>query len=523
MKSTVSKEMKFVNDASRRLYRGATEAARKLETRLGQGSSLTELFSSEVTELRMRLKDYCERLIFADPVEYGKKAEDLLWRKVYYDFFWRCKQNRRKFLESDYHRSALKSHLLAGIGFYHHLLLRIQTEFHLDLEGKVDAPLLWHLRGVKKERWKKYQLSAASDENVQTWADQASHRILIYLGDLERYIAELDEPESNHLAERYYQQAFCINSENGTPHNQLGSLYSNRFDSAYHYMRCHIINGKPFWNDKLQTLTEEKDLARDRADSSDCISLRKKQAFLKKEILNAKRASFNKFLENFDYRKDGPKAFRIISALNSKQTQPCKQPMKRRQVRKREINSPRVNQEWDRLLSAPLSDEEFQRALQKLSRGKSAGPDGILPEFILELGSKAKQAILLFINKTWGGSFPSYWRKADVLPILKPKKDPTDIQSFRPISLTCIYSKIASVKWGSSQSVLTSTFTSYIRYELVVTASDSALSKLDIVQNKALRFITGAATSTPIASMQLQTEISSSSERRQYSVLSLGE
>ncbi|GFW54290.1 uncharacterized protein LOC103524116 [Trichonephila clavipes] len=89
--------------------------------------------------------------------------------------------------------------------------------------------------------------------------------------------------------------------------------------------------------------------------------------------------------------------------------------------------------------------------------------------------------------------------------------------------------RIAGVKWGSSQSVLTSTFTSYIRpvidygSELLVTASDSTLSKLDIVQNKALRFITGAATSTPIASMQLQTEISSSSERRQYSALSLGE
>ncbi|GFY63516.1 probable RNA-directed DNA polymerase from transposon BS [Trichonephila inaurata madagascariensis] len=89
--------------------------------------------------------------------------------------------------------------------------------------------------------------------------------------------------------------------------------------------------------------------------------------------------------------------------------------------------------------------------------------------------------------------------------------------------------RIAGVKWGSSRSVLTSTFTSYIRRvidyasELLVTASDSALLKLDIVQNKALRFITGASTSTPIASMGLQTEISSSSERRQYSALSLGE
>ncbi|GFR17517.1 hypothetical protein TNCT_338301 [Trichonephila clavata] len=61
----------------------------------------------------------------------------------------------------------------------------------------------------------------------------------------------------------------------------------------------------------------------------------------------------------------------------------------RRQIRKREINFPCVNQEWDRL----FSDDEFQRALQNLSRGKSAGLDGILPEFILELGSKAKQTI----------------------------------------------------------------------------------------------------------------------------------
>ncbi|GIY44732.1 hypothetical protein CDAR_266501 [Caerostris darwini] len=238
MKSIVAKDINLGNDASKRLYRGALEAARKLEQRLVQGSSLSELFSTEVTELRKRVKDYCERLIFAEPVEYGKKAEDLLWRKVYYEFFWRCKQNRKKFMESDFHKSSLKNHLLAGIGFYHHLQLRIQTEFHLNLEGKADVPLLWQIKGIKKERWKKYQLSAATDENVLTWAEQAIHRILIYLGDLERYISELDEPESVHLAERFYQQAFCINSANGTPHNQLGSLYSNRFDSAYHYMRC---------------------------------------------------------------------------------------------------------------------------------------------------------------------------------------------------------------------------------------------------------------------------------------------
>ncbi|GFQ92990.1 hypothetical protein TNCT_626201 [Trichonephila clavata] len=54
----------------------------------------------------------------------------------------------------------------------------------------------------------------------------------------------------------------------------------------------HIKNAKPFWNDKLQTLKEEKDLAKDKADSTDVLEdrifLRKKQAILKKKILNAK-------------------------------------------------------------------------------------------------------------------------------------------------------------------------------------------------------------------------------------------
>lgn len=226
------------NEISGRLYRGAVEAAQRLEYHLRSITSFPELFSSEVTSLRMRLKDYCERLMFTDPLEYGKKAEDLLWRKVFYDFFQKCKQNGKKLLESSFHKHELLTQLLAGIGSYHHLLLRLQTEFHLDLNGKVGVPFMWQLKGVKKERWKKYQQSVEVDENIQTWAMLASHRILIYLGDLARYIRDLHEPECGHLAERYYHQAFCLNSANGTPHNQLGSLSKCGFDAAYHYMRC---------------------------------------------------------------------------------------------------------------------------------------------------------------------------------------------------------------------------------------------------------------------------------------------
>ena len=88
---------------------------------------------------------------------------------------------------------------------------------------------------------------------------------------------------------------------------------------------------------------------------------------------------------------------------------------------------------------------------------------------------------------------------------------------------------MAGVKWGAFQSVLVSNFNSYIRPvfdyddELLITAFNSALSKLVIVKNKAPRLITGVANSTPIVVILLQTEIYSLSDRCIYSVLSLDE
>lgn len=33
----------------------------------------------------MKLRDYCERLMFFDPVGFGRRGEELLWRKGYYE------------------------------------------------------------------------------------------------------------------------------------------------------------------------------------------------------------------------------------------------------------------------------------------------------------------------------------------------------------------------------------------------------------------------------------------------------
>ncbi|XP_014290538.1 uncharacterized protein [Halyomorpha halys] len=57
----------------------------------------------------------------------------------------------------------------------------------------------------------------------------------------------------------------------------------------------------------------------------------------------------------------------------------------------------------------------------------------------------------------------------------------------------------------------------------MVTAIDSVLGRLDIVQNKVLRIITGAAKSTPILAMQLQAEIESLKDRRKMNAVILYE
>ncbi|XP_067122489.1 nonsense-mediated mRNA decay factor SMG5 [Centruroides vittatus] len=240
MKKSFSSVNNDHKDGSRRLYRSAVEAARRLEDHMQNVSSLEDLLNSDITTIRIRLKDYCERLMFTDPAEYGRKAEELMWRKVYYDFIQSFKQQKKKTQgpDADY---SLQIHLLSGIGNYHHLLLRLQTEFHLNLEGKIEIPFIWHQQGIKKDRWKKYQQSTELEENINEWVHHACHRFLVYLGDLARYMSDMGQNNSVHTAKRYYYQALCFDPTLGMPHNQLGTLAGMAncgLDATYHYMRC---------------------------------------------------------------------------------------------------------------------------------------------------------------------------------------------------------------------------------------------------------------------------------------------
>ena len=80
--------------------------------------------------------------------------------------------------------------------------------------------------------------------------------------------------------------------------------------------------------------------------------------------------------------------------------------------------------------------EELQDALRR-AHDTSAGPDEIHYQLLKHLPSSS---LLLLLNKIWlFGDFPSDWRKAIVIPIPKPGKDPTKPTNYRPIDLTsCI-------------------------------------------------------------------------------------
>lgn len=76
-------------------YRAISDASRHLDDRRGRAQTCNDLFLPNVETQRVKLREYCERLIFSDPVGYGRKGEELLWRKGYYDVVTTAKRLRK--------------------------------------------------------------------------------------------------------------------------------------------------------------------------------------------------------------------------------------------------------------------------------------------------------------------------------------------------------------------------------------------------------------------------------------------
>ncbi|GFU95039.1 putative RNA-directed DNA polymerase from transposon X-element [Trichonephila clavipes] len=84
---------------------------------------------------------------------------------------------------------------------------------------------------------------------------------------------------------------------------------------------------------------------------------------------------------------------------------------------------------------------ELQKALTQ-AHNTSSGPDGITYTMLRHLHPNSLANILFLFNRVWKEHcFPSSWREAIVIPILKPGKVATDPLSYRPIALTSCFCK----------------------------------------------------------------------------------
>ena len=91
----------------------------------------------------------------------------------------------------------------------------------------------------------------------------------------------------------------------------------------------------------------------------------------------------------------------------------------------------------------PFTPQELDLAIAKLRKGKAPGADGITNDMLHQLSSLAKHHLLHLFNACWeSADVPASWRRAEIVAILKKKKNPAVPGSYRPISLLSCISKL---------------------------------------------------------------------------------
>ena len=89
-----------------------------------------------------------------------------------------------------------------------------------------------------------------------------------------------------------------------------------------------------------------------------------------------------------------------------------------------------------------ITPKSVQEKLTKLNPAKSFGPDGIPSRVLKEASKELSTPLCILFNKSLEyGVIPQDWKRANVTAIFKKGKR-SDPGNYRPVSLTCILSKV---------------------------------------------------------------------------------
>jgi len=178
-------------------------------------------------------------------------------------------------------------------------------------------------------------------------------------------------------------------------------------------------------------------------------------------VSEERRERWKELITNVDMTQNSKKAWSTIKKLNSDKNpqaslaavtpnevatqlllngKPLNKERGHRKKMKEEMENVMLESEDE---FADFTISELEDAIKLLKPGKAAGLDGITTEVIRNFGPKAKAWLLQMFNTCATTlSIPKVWRKAKVVALLKPNKDPSNAKSYRPVSLLCILFKL---------------------------------------------------------------------------------
>tara|TARA_B110001454_G_scaffold192176_1_gene192306 strand:+ start:1042 stop:4992 length:3951 start_codon:yes stop_codon:yes gene_type:complete len=98
----------------------------------------------------------------------------------------------------------------------------------------------------------------------------------------------------------------------------------------------------------------------------------------------------------------------------------------------------------------PFTRQELKAAIRKMKRKGAPGGDNIPPSFLKELGPKAITWLLTICNLSFlHADIPQVWRHGVIIPLLKRAKPASEVESYRPISLTSCVVKLLERMLGA--------------------------------------------------------------------------